>query len=532
MMSDSSDLERAGGVDLAHAPGFSLGRLSVRPDLRQLVRADDGAEEIVEPRVMQVLVALARARGAIVTRDDLVRDCWSGRIVGEDAINRALSRVRRIEEGIGKGSFALETVTRVGYRLMEAEPRQGATRNIAPALPSVGPVGRRSLIAGGAVLGAAALAGSVYWLAGGHPRQPAVSPEIASLMQQAMIALGQDSREGQNQAIGLYRRVVALDSTYADGWGALANAYAVAGFYRPRMESDAMRGRAKAAARRALGLDPDNGYAEVALALARPQRGWWLSTERALRRATAQHPDNEQLLFGLLGTLMTVGRNAEALPLIERIEKLTSSLPDLYFYHIVLLWDLDRLDDADRLAEQAASVFPTHFAIWFTRFYLLMFSGRPSAAIALAEDLPQRPTGIPDGEFDSIVRVARAMESRDSSEIDKVVDEQMTRSHQGSGHAENAIQFMSALGRLDPAFAVADAYYFGRGFAVPELRFSPEQGTYTPIGDRLTGLLFKPSTRGMRGDRRFDALVGELGLKRYWRESGTLPDYLAHPDSA
>ncbi|MDB5722638.1 MAG: transcriptional regulator, CadC, partial [Alphaproteobacteria bacterium] len=197
MMSDSSDLERAGGVDLAHAPGFSLGRLSVRPDLRQLVRADDGAEEIVEPRVMQVLVALARARGAIVTRDDLVRDCWSGRIVGEDAINRALSRVRRIEEGIGKGSFALETVTRVGYRLMEAEPGPGATRNIAPALPSVGPIGRRSLIAGGAALGATALAGSVFWLAAGHQRQPAVSPEIASLMQQAMIALGQDSREGQ-----------------------------------------------------------------------------------------------------------------------------------------------------------------------------------------------------------------------------------------------------------------------------------------------------------------------------------------------
>ena len=93
MTSDSSDLHRV--IDLAHEPGFILGGISVRPGLRQLVRDSDGAEEMVEPRVMQVLVALARAKGAIVTRDELIRDCWEGRVVGEDAINRALSRVRR-----------------------------------------------------------------------------------------------------------------------------------------------------------------------------------------------------------------------------------------------------------------------------------------------------------------------------------------------------------------------------------------------------------------------------------------------------
>ena len=44
---------------------------------------------------MQVLVALAAADGAIVGRDDLTRRCWEGRVVGEDAINRVISRLRR-----------------------------------------------------------------------------------------------------------------------------------------------------------------------------------------------------------------------------------------------------------------------------------------------------------------------------------------------------------------------------------------------------------------------------------------------------
>ncbi|WP_297695100.1 hypothetical protein, partial [Phenylobacterium sp.] len=47
---------------------------------------------VLEPRVMQVLVALARERGEIVSRDDLIASCWAGRIVGEDAINRCTFR--------------------------------------------------------------------------------------------------------------------------------------------------------------------------------------------------------------------------------------------------------------------------------------------------------------------------------------------------------------------------------------------------------------------------------------------------------
>ncbi|MEZ0244768.1 MAG: transcriptional regulator, partial [Sphingomonas sp.] len=106
----------AGRIDLGDAQELRLGGVTVLPPLRTL-RCADGSEQVIEPRVMQVLVALAEADGAIVTRDALTRRCWEGRIVGEDAINRVISRLRRSAGECG-GAFRIETVNKVGYRLV------------------------------------------------------------------------------------------------------------------------------------------------------------------------------------------------------------------------------------------------------------------------------------------------------------------------------------------------------------------------------------------------------------------------------
>ncbi|HVT26167.1 MAG TPA: winged helix-turn-helix domain-containing protein [Rhizomicrobium sp.] len=108
-------MSEKGEIDLAREADFLLGRLQVRPSLREIRLG--GRAETLEPRVMQVLVLLAHADGAVVSRDQLIERCWGGRIVGEDAINRCIAKVRRVAELDGNESFAIETVTRVGYRL-------------------------------------------------------------------------------------------------------------------------------------------------------------------------------------------------------------------------------------------------------------------------------------------------------------------------------------------------------------------------------------------------------------------------------
>ncbi|HVZ68140.1 MAG TPA: winged helix-turn-helix domain-containing protein [Rhizomicrobium sp.] len=119
-----------GEIDLASEADFSLGRLQVRPSLREI--RVGGRSETVEPKVMQVLVALTRADGAVVSRDQLIESCWGGRIVGEDAINRCIAKVRRVADLDGNRSFAIETVARVGYRLAHLTP--AATETRAPPL--------------------------------------------------------------------------------------------------------------------------------------------------------------------------------------------------------------------------------------------------------------------------------------------------------------------------------------------------------------------------------------------------------------
>jgi adenylate cyclase len=105
-------------IDLAREPDFEMGGLRVRPSLLAIQR--EGGQETVEPRVMQALVVLARNANQVISRDELVATCWDGRNVGDDAINRCISRLRRLARDCGV--FEIETVPRVGYRLLDRTP--------------------------------------------------------------------------------------------------------------------------------------------------------------------------------------------------------------------------------------------------------------------------------------------------------------------------------------------------------------------------------------------------------------------------
>jgi TolB-like protein/Flp pilus assembly protein TadD len=117
-------------MQLAHQAAFSLGALEVRPPTREVVTP--GGREVLQPRVMQVLVALANADGAVVSRDDLIASCWGGRVVGEDAITLVMMKLRKLAARSG-GAFAVETIPRVGYRL--AMPNDTASRPLEAAKP-------------------------------------------------------------------------------------------------------------------------------------------------------------------------------------------------------------------------------------------------------------------------------------------------------------------------------------------------------------------------------------------------------------
>ena len=117
-------------IDLALEAPFRLGAAEVRPATREVVQGD--RRDVLEPRVMQVLVALAGRPGEVVSRNELIERCWGGRIVGDDAINRCIGQLRRLAQALG--DIQVETIPRIGYRLhtvVAEEPIRSRGRAVA-----------------------------------------------------------------------------------------------------------------------------------------------------------------------------------------------------------------------------------------------------------------------------------------------------------------------------------------------------------------------------------------------------------------
>jgi Tol biopolymer transport system component/DNA-binding winged helix-turn-helix (wHTH) protein len=123
----SRNMRAVPAISLAEEEDFSLGPLRVRPSAREASIGD--RSETVEPRVMQVLVVLARAAGLVVSREQLIDRCWGGRIVGDDAVNNAIVKVRALAALSEEPAFEIETIPRVGYRLRQRQ------RDAANAIP-------------------------------------------------------------------------------------------------------------------------------------------------------------------------------------------------------------------------------------------------------------------------------------------------------------------------------------------------------------------------------------------------------------
>ena len=122
-------------VELRTATELCMGRVLIRPTVREVI--GPAGRETVEPLVMKVLVALVQAGGEPVTRDELTRRCWKGRVVGEDSINRVMHQIRRLASRVADGSFVVRTVTGLGYQLIVEVPEFGVGQRSQIILPSI-----------------------------------------------------------------------------------------------------------------------------------------------------------------------------------------------------------------------------------------------------------------------------------------------------------------------------------------------------------------------------------------------------------
>lgn len=118
---------------------FTLSGVRVEPDRNLLVGA--GAPVRVEPKVMDVLCALAAAEGEVVSREALISGVWSIEFGGDESVSRAVSLLRKALKEAGLGDDAIETVPKRGYRLTvdPAPTREAEASPESPSAPSPPP---------------------------------------------------------------------------------------------------------------------------------------------------------------------------------------------------------------------------------------------------------------------------------------------------------------------------------------------------------------------------------------------------------
>ena len=163
---------------------FEVGDWQVHPSLNRLVRGD--REVRLEPKVMQVLEALADTPGEVVTREQLVARVWAGVFVSDDVLHRAIGELRRAFGDDAARPAYVETIRKRGYRLI-AEVRAGRGGSSDPPAVMTHPrEGGASTSAGGAnrllvaasITLAAVLGAGVYVLAS---RQTPLDPSPSSV---------------------------------------------------------------------------------------------------------------------------------------------------------------------------------------------------------------------------------------------------------------------------------------------------------------------------------------------------------------
>lgn len=95
---------------------FFIAEWQIQPQLNRILLADTIVQ--VEPRIMEVLVVLANRAGEVVTRTELMETVWADRVVGEEAITRSISELRKVFNDNAQAPHVIQTIRKTGYRLL------------------------------------------------------------------------------------------------------------------------------------------------------------------------------------------------------------------------------------------------------------------------------------------------------------------------------------------------------------------------------------------------------------------------------
>jgi DNA-binding winged helix-turn-helix (wHTH) protein/TolB-like protein/Tfp pilus assembly protein PilF len=146
-----------------------------------------GSERVhLEPKVVDLLIALAKRADQVVSRDELLAEVWGG-VVTDDVLTQGVIKLRKALGDASKEPVYIQTIPKRGYRLIAPVtwPAAGADVSLPHSEPAREAPPRAAniyRIAGAAALAAATL--TAYWL---YSRDAALTRVLAESAANAQI---------------------------------------------------------------------------------------------------------------------------------------------------------------------------------------------------------------------------------------------------------------------------------------------------------------------------------------------------------
>ncbi|MFL6724886.1 MAG: winged helix-turn-helix domain-containing protein [Sphingomicrobium sp.] len=508
-------------ADLAARADFEAGPLRVSPSRRQ-VDGPAGSTSL-EPIVLKVFLLLLDARGSVVTRDELFGNAWGGVFVGDDSLNRAIGRVRRIASETAPGLFEIETIPRTGYRLTgpivdALDDRAGESEAATDRRMT-----RRSAIGAGAAAATILGGAGLWWVT-----RPRADPRFDVLMARGDEAFRNGTAfedwtarsDNSPNMIALYEKAVRLQPDNARAWGLLGYFRSARTDEASEKESPRVVADAQAAVRRALELDQTEPNARVGMYLLQGTMFDWATRDHQLRDILATDGGNLPAMMELMPLIQAAGLTRESWMWNERILKASPFLRGSLVVRALKLWILGKVREADNVIDRVRGLWPDYWFGNYARFNIFALTGRPSAAramldkVAVLEAANSRKTWL---------IALDALETRAPSAVEAARLACLETARSSPAAANDIVMALCALGLKDTAFEVTEGFILSRGKFISMDRSNARAAD--DYNRRMTQWLFTPPVAIMRADPRFQKLCDEFGLTAYWRARNVRPDY-------
>lgn len=278
---------------MSRGESFEFGDFLLDVGEHKLVRRDGVTNGALPEKAFQTLVHLVRHSGTLLTKEELLLAVWSGTIVEENNLGKAIHAIRRcLGERAGEQRY-IETVSKHGYRFV-AEVRRISDDSAHPLMDP-----------------------SAHHAIYNPMRSPAYD-----LYLRGKLKAGSENREDTEAAIRVLEAAVATDPNLAGAYAQLARAYNTLAFkFSSETQAKVYHENAEIALLKCLALDPKLAEGHFARGLILWTKTKGFPHEQALqsfRRAIEFDPEDDESHHQLSMVYSHIGLLDEAQASVRR----------------------------------------------------------------------------------------------------------------------------------------------------------------------------------------------------------------------